>query len=447
MMKKGSMRIKAIVIFMAIIIINSIIGLAILITSINPKLEQILGNGELSEVERLVKVQGQVKSSIGVLLVVLIAVTCLVMALIMHIIFRRLDILSKVCEQMEQGEFTETIPPILLRSKDEISVIAHTLEQMHLNMKQLGEATAHQSRRLHVLSSTLNESALETQSLTVQISEAMQNIAAGSEKQNHLAANTSDMTKKMSSDVGCISEGINKISGSAESTLNHAKEGDQMLTTVMNQMNTIDGQVLDTSRRMQHLSDQSSKIQDIINLITSIAGQTNLLALNATIEAARAGETGKGFAVVAEEIRHLATQSAEATSQIARIITEIDQGIENANQSMKANAGAVKMGVQLTDEAGQNFKSILEEITSISSQFQEISLLIEQFTIGTGSITKAIQNIAEISRTAEINTQEVVQSTTEQMSLIENISNGAEELTKRAEKLAEDTEVFGKVAQ
>lgn len=358
MMKKGSMRIKGIVIFMAIIIINSIIGLAILITSINPK-----------------------------------------------------------------------------------------LEQMHLNMKQLGEATAHQSRRLHVLSSTLNESALETQSLTVQISEAMQNIAAGSEEQNHLAANTSDMTKKMSSDVGCISEGINKISGSAESTLNHAKEGDQMLATVMNQMNTIDGQVLDTSRRMQHLSDQSNKIQDIINLITSIAGQTNLLALNAAIEAARAGETGKGFVVVAEEIRHLATQSAEATSQIARIITEIDQGIENANQSMKANADSVKKGVQLTDEAGQNFKSILEEITSISSQFQEISLLIEQFAIGTDSITKAIQNIAEISSTAEINTQEVVQSTTEQMSLIENISNGAEELTKRAEKLAEDTEVFGKVAQ
>lgn len=447
MMKKGSVRIKGIVIFMAIIIINSIIGLAILITSINPKLEQILGNGELSEVERLVKLQGQVKGSIGVFLVVLIAVTCLVMALIMNIIFRRLDILSKVCAQMQQGEFTETIPPILLRSKDEISVIAHTLEQMHLNMKQLGEATAHQSRRLHVLSSTLNESALETQSLTVQISEAMQNIAAGSEEQNHLAANTSDMTKKMSSDVGCISEGINKISGSAESTLNHAKEGDQMLATVMNQMNTIDGQVLDTSRRMQHLSDQSNKIQDIINLITSIAGQTNLLALNAAIEAARAGETGKGFVVVAEEIRHLATQSAEATSQIARIITEIDQGIENANQSMKANADSVKKGVQLTDEAGQNFKSILEEITSISSQFQEISLLIEQFAIGTDSITKAIQNIAEISSTAEINTQEVVQSTTEQMSLIENISNGAEELMKRAEKLAEDTEVFGKVAQ
>ena len=71
------------------------------------------------------------------------------------------------------------------------------------------------------------------------------------------------------------------------------------------------------------LSAASREIGAIVQLITTIAEQTNLLALNATIEAARAGDAGKGFAVVATEVKDLAQETAQATSDITSRITAI----------------------------------------------------------------------------------------------------------------------------
>jgi methyl-accepting chemotaxis protein len=75
-------------------------------------------------------------------------------------------------------------------------------------------------------------------------------------------------------------------------------------------------QAENTDARITQLSQAATRISDVVKLITAIAEQTNLLALNATIEAARAGQAGKGFAVVAQEVKALATQSAQAANQI-----------------------------------------------------------------------------------------------------------------------------------
>ncbi|KJV09143.1 hypothetical protein VZ95_13300 [Elstera litoralis] len=78
-----------------------------------------------------------------------------------------------------------------------------------------------------------------------------------------------------------------------------------------------------TATTVTGLQGAAGRIGDVVTLIQSIASQTNLLALNATIEAARAGEAGKGFAVVAGEVKTLANQTAGATSDIARQVTNI----------------------------------------------------------------------------------------------------------------------------
>ena len=77
------------------------------------------------------------------------------------------------------------------------------------------------------------------------------------------------------------------------------------------------------SGQVDGLSSAAEKIGNIIQLIQAIASQTNLLALNATIEAARAGDAGKGFAIVASEVKNLASQTAQATEQIASQLATI----------------------------------------------------------------------------------------------------------------------------
>lgn len=79
-----------------------------------------------------------------------------------------------------------------------------------------------------------------------------------------------------------------------------------------------------TQQEIENLTGQIGRVSGVAEQINAIARQTNLLALNATIEAARAGEAGKGFAVVAGEVKALASQTSEATTLIAEILTTLN---------------------------------------------------------------------------------------------------------------------------
>jgi methyl-accepting chemotaxis protein len=89
------------------------------------------------------------------------------------------------------------------------------------------------------------------------------------------------------------------------------------------------------------LETASGEINDVLDIIVSIAAQTNLLALNATIEAARAGETGKGFAVVASEVKHLAETTTKATDDIKVKIDRLQGGARDATAAIEEVTEAV----------------------------------------------------------------------------------------------------------
>ncbi|RME94717.1 MAG: hypothetical protein D6773_19275 [Alphaproteobacteria bacterium] len=94
-------------------------------------------------------------------------------------------------------------------------------------------------------------------------------------------------------------------------------------------MTEMQSSMLSRSREnIQVLTEQIGRVAGVAEQINAIARQTNLLALNATIEAARAGDAGKGFAVVAGEVKVLATQTSEATEEIAEILSTFNQHIE-----------------------------------------------------------------------------------------------------------------------
>jgi len=207
-------------------------------------------------------------------------------------------------------------------------------------------------------------------------------------------------------------------------------------------MNEINSKVYTSSKMINSLGEKSSKIGEIISLITDISSRTNLLALNAAIEAARAGEQGRGFAVVADEIRKLAEQSANASNNISSIINEIQNEISFTITSMNEGNKAVDEGMVLVENAGESFKDILSEIENVSNNMKSVSEVINNVLSSTKVMVKSIDENAQISKQTALNSQSVAASSEEQSALMQEVSHASEELSNMAFELQSDLTKF-----
>jgi methyl-accepting chemotaxis protein len=144
-----------------------------------------------------------------------------------------------------------------------------------------------------------------------------------------------------------------------------------------------DGQLIveQAIRAMAEIQSDSQKVADITGMIDSIAFQTNLLALNAAVEAARAGDSGKGFAVVASEVRGLAQRSAEAASEIKRLLSlsrsKVDDGADLVNRTGGALSGitesiaGAEAAVALISKASREQATNVTEVSTTVAHLDE----------------------------------------------------------------------------
>ncbi|MCI9372783.1 MAG: hypothetical protein HFI52_05190 [Lachnospiraceae bacterium] len=143
----------------------------------------------------------------------------------------------------------------------------------------------------------------------------------------------------------------------------------------------------------RNIDQSSTKIGSIIKTIEDIAFQTNILALNAAVEAARAGEAGKGFSVVSDEVRSLASKSAEAASNTGTLISRSIQDVKTGTESTSHAISAMKV----IGECIQSIKSLMDEIALASVQQSEMIVSVEN-------------RIKEVSKVIETNTSAAEES-------------------------------------
>ncbi|MGJ3250801.1 MAG: methyl-accepting chemotaxis protein [Elainellaceae cyanobacterium] len=237
-----------------------------------------------------------------------------------------------------------------------------------------------------------------------------------------------DQAQEMANSVRQVAENAKKAELAVQQASQTVQEGDQAMNRTVDGIMAIRETVAETAKKVKRLGESSQKISNVVNLISGFAAQTNMLALNASIEASRAGEGGKGFAVVAEEVRELARQSADATTEIEKLVAGIQAETNEVVLAMETGTEQVVNGTELVDETRQS----LNRITAAS---QQINILVEAITQVTTvqskaseAVTASMTNVAAI---ANRNSQEANQ-----------VSSSFEELNAVAQALQEEVGRF-----
>ena len=323
----------------------------------------------------------------------------------------------------------------IVRSKDEIGQLGSAFGQMATKLSSLVIKVQSQSETVAASAEELTAGAQQAADVINQVAGSITMIAEGSEKQSVALNNISFVVEDMSTNIGKIVESGKQITKFASGVSESTEQGHNAITKAMRQMSNIGEGSEAVQKAIGNLSHGSREINDIVALISSIAGQTNLLALNAAIEAARAGEAGRGFAVVAEEVRKFAEGSNQAAQKIASLIQNNEIDMNQAIAATQASSEGVKLGIDVVESAGDTFKAIANSVERLSAEIQDITESINEIATGSQNLVSSVQNIDQVSNENAAEAQNVSAAIEEQSASMQEIASSSQALAQTSAEL------------
>ncbi|WED22457.1 methyl-accepting chemotaxis protein [Vibrio sp. JC009] len=276
--------------------------------------------------------------------------------------------------------------------------------------------------KMHTSISSTQETIATLECVSVKLAETSQSSTSLIQSQESAMKSVSGSIQDLTSSVEAVADNA----ATASSQASHANDAAQLSTDVV--YNTV-GSIEELA---QHVNDSANMVNEfealandageILGTISSIADQTNLLALNAAIEAARAGEQGRGFAVVADEVRALASRTQASTSEIQRVLEEIQKGATAVVKAMNSGQGAASVTVDESGKAGQSLREITEKVESILALNRQIAEATDEQRSTYHTMSAYIQNVDEVSVSVRDGAMEIYQVSEEIQKVTKNLT-------------------------
>jgi len=301
--------------------------------------------------------------------------------LISRIIAVPLQMISGIAVKVASGDLTISIP--VGHRTDEVGELLRAFGAMIEGLRQL--------------MLDINEGVSVLASSSGEIMATTTQVAAGAAETAASVSETTATVEEVKQTAQSASQKARSVSDSAQKASQISQSGRKSVEDTAQGMQRIQEQMESIAESIVQLSEQSQSIGEIIATVNDLAEQSNLLAVNAAIEAAKAGEQGKGFAVVAQEVKSLAEQSKQATSQVRTILGDIQKATGTAVLATEQGNKAVQDGVKQTGETGEAIRLLADSVNEAAQSATQIAASSQQQMVGMDQVAQAMENIKQAS--------------------------------------------------
>lgn len=232
-------------------------------------------------------------------------------------------------------------------------------------------------------------------STLTEISNLAEQVSSNSSEVENASKSLADGATEQAGVIEELNATIDTVVDMAEDTAKETQNASARVKASANKANEEKEKMNELLTEMEHITEISKEIGNIITDIEDIASQTNLLSLNASIEAARAGEAGKGFAVVADQIGKLAADSAKSAVNTRDLIDKTLVEIEKGNTITRTTAESFNQIITDMESFAELAENTMEKANSQAESLEQIGQGIEQLSgVVQGNAASSEENTA-----------------------------------------------------
>jgi len=226
------------------------------------------------------------------------------------------------------------------------------------------------------------------------LASAVKRVTSSVDSQNHQCQQQASASTQMEASIQEVSRNANTTSLETEEATNVSADVFELIDRSVSGFGGLADEIRQAGETVSTVDKGSQNIGVVLDVIRGIAEQTNLLALNAAIEAARAGEQGRGFAVVADEVRNLASKTAEATKEIDEMISKLQLDSKQAVAAMGEGVTRLAVNVEQVSEIRDAIEAETKIIDRIASMNIQVATAAEQQTGVAQEISRSASSIS-----------------------------------------------------